>query len=325
MFCDSARDVYRRFCNSEPSVPLFCQDWWLDIVCGEQAWDVVIVERGGQIQACLPYYRPCPDRICMPPLTQTLGPWIRPGEGRYAKELARRQDLMGHLIDLLPPVRSFRQCFHPSLTDWLPFCWRGFQQTTRYSYRITTLCDLSAVWNETLPGIRTDVRKAEKTISIREGVAVSLWSAIEKTFARQGSQAPFRKSLVLQLADACVARKAGQVLIGEDRGGRVHTAALLVWDQEACYYLLGGADPSLRNSGAGALLLWSGIQMARRRVNCFDFEGSMVKSIERFFRSFGARQIPYFSICRENPSLPDRLWRSSRSKVGKLLRQIGVR
>lgn len=67
-------------------------------------------------------------------------------------------------------------------------------------------------------------------------------------------------------------------------------------DQHTVYYLLGGGDPELRTSGATSLLMWEGIRWASEQGKQFDFEGSMVEPIERFFRSFGARQIPYFGI-----------------------------
>src|SRR5262245_26720571 len=45
-----------------------------------------------------------------------------------------------------------------------------------------------------------------------------------------------------------------------------------------------------------SLLIWEAIQFSAKVTKRFDFEGSMVESIERFFRAFGARQVPYFSV-----------------------------
>lgn len=47
------KELYRKLCEQEPSIPLFSQAWWLDAVCGEAAWDVALVEKGGK------YWRPC--------------------------------------------------------------------------------------------------------------------------------------------------------------------------------------------------------------------------------------------------------------------------
>lgn len=59
---------------------------------------------------------------------------------------------------------------------------------------------------------------------------------------------------------------------------------------------MGGGDPDLRNSGATSLCIWEAILFASTIVKKFDFEGSMIESIEKFFRAFGASQTPYFEI-----------------------------
>jgi hypothetical protein len=59
---------------------------------------------------------------------------------------------------------------------------------------------------------------------------------------------------------------------------------------------MGGGDPHLRTSGAGSLVLWEAIKFAATVSEQFDFEGSMIEPVERFFRAFGGTPTPYFSI-----------------------------
>jgi len=42
--------------------------------------------------------------------------------------------------------------------------------------------------------------------------------------------------------------------------------------------------------------MWHAIQFASTVSTIFDFEGSMIEPVERFFRGFGAVQTPYFSL-----------------------------
>jgi hypothetical protein len=35
----------------------------------------------------------------------------------------------------------------------------------------------------------------------------------------------------------------------------------------------------------------------------FDFEGSMIEPVEKFFRAFGATQMPYFQVKKTNSRL----------------------
>ena len=49
-----------------------------------------------------------------------------------------------------------------------------------------------------------------------------------------------------------------------------------------------------------SLCMWHAIRFAASVSSRFDFEGSMLEPIERFFRSFGAQQLPYFKVTRTN-------------------------
>jgi hypothetical protein len=49
-----------------------------------------------------------------------------------------------------------------------------------------------------------------------------------------------------------------------------------------------------------SLLMWEAIQRSSRSSKEFNFEGSMLEEVERFFRGFGAKQVPYFIIKKTN-------------------------
>jgi len=50
-------EKYREFCKVELDIPLFSKAWWLDIVCGKNNWDVIVIEKGGLIVATMPYFK----------------------------------------------------------------------------------------------------------------------------------------------------------------------------------------------------------------------------------------------------------------------------
>lgn len=279
------------------------QPWWLDAVA-PGAWDEVTVEKGGQCFARMPYVlgkKRGHTLLTMPPLTQALGPWLRPYSGKYAGRLSEEKKLMTALIDQLPPFGRFVQRFHHSITNWLPFYWKGFQQTTRYTYVIEDLTDLEAVWEETRQNIRTDVRKAKKQVEVRTDLDVHAFLDLnDKTFKRQGLNPPYSRELVERLDQACRDHQCRRIFFAEDGQGQRHAAIYLVWDEQAAYYLMGGADPALNQSGATGFLIWEAIKYAATVTGSFDFEGSMMEPVERFVRAFGARQKPYFEVTRTN-------------------------
>ena len=47
-----------------------------------------------------------------------------------------------------------------------------------------------------------------------------------------------------------------------------------------------------------SLCMWEAIKFASTVTKKFDFEGSMIESVERFFRAFGAVQKPYIHITK---------------------------
>ena len=74
----------------------------------------------------------------------------------------------------------------------------------------------------------------------------------------------------------------------------------LVWDKKSAYYIAGGSPIDVRTTGAMPLLLWEAIKFSSKVTKHFNFEGSMIKPIERFFRAFGGEQVPYFEITKIN-------------------------
>ncbi len=280
---------------------IFQQPWWLEAVAPGQ-WGEVVVKRGDEVAARMPYVIKKKNgltALTMPPLTQTLGPWLRPSKAKYARQISEQKQLMNELIEQLPDTDYFCQNFSPYITNWLPFYWRGFTQTTRYTYRLYKIDDLDYVWNGFLANIRTDVRKAEKALIVRTDLTVDDFIRINTlTFERQGMELPYSYNLVKRLDTVCKIHNARKMFFAEDAQGRIHAAVYLVFDSHTAYYLMGGGDPDLRNSGATSLLMWEAIQYASNVSTIFDFEGSMIEPVERFFRAFGAVQTPYYQITK---------------------------
>lgn len=286
--------------------PVFLQPWWLEAVAPGR-WDYAVVKRGDDIAAAMPYtYKKWLGWtfIELSGKTPFLGPWLRPSTAKYAKRLAEQKDLIGELIDRLPRLGSFQQAFHPEIANWLPFYWKGFQQTTRYTYRIEDTSDLDAVWKDTTESVRTDIKKARKILTLEACHDFeSVMDLHKKTWQRQGRAFAHSDAEMLALHEACMRHKCCQTFIARDSDGHPHAAAYFIWDKSFVYYYTSGADPALRNSGAGALLVWQGIELASKMGLSFDFEGSMHEPIERFFRSFGGRQVPYFVLSKAPSSL----------------------
>jgi lipid II:glycine glycyltransferase (peptidoglycan interpeptide bridge formation enzyme) len=218
----------------------------------------------------------------------------------------------------MPAVDRFRQNWDFRQQNWLPFYWNGYSQTTRYTYRLDKLDDVDALWSNVRESVRTDVRKASARfgVTVRTDLGVADFLRLNRmVFERQSMAVPYSESLVNRIDSVCASRGQRQIVIAEDSQGRRHAGAFIVWDDATAYYLLGGADPELRSSGASSLCLWEAIKHAATVTSSFDFEGSMIQSVERHFRAFGATQTPYFQI-RRTTSRRARLAETARMVLG---------
>ena len=319
-----SKSEYRQLCEEERSIPLFHQAWWLDATCGCEGWGVALVGKGGEIQASLPY-RPVRRSgftlLGQPALTPFLGPWMRRTTSRATYEYGRQKELLTGLIDSLPAHDSYAQSWSPQVTNWLPFFWRGFEQTTRYTYVLEGPSNSTTLWKSFDQRVRNDVRRAETRsgLTVTSDVTLSEFLALNtSSFQRQRRARGYSDELVQSLDTACSARACRRIFIAKDDAGRAHAGAYIVWDAYSAYYLMGGVDPGRLGNGAMSLCLWEAIRFSSAVAPRFDFEGSMVESIERFFRGFGCSQVPYFRITRT----PSRLLRTLRS-AGAFLQEIG--
>lgn len=302
------KEKYRKLCSSELTIPIFSKDWWLDAVVGEENWDVVLVEKDDKIVASLPYVlkkKKFNRYIYMPVLTQTAGVWLSYPKGqKYANKLSFEKEVCKEIIENLPYIDSFSQNFHYSFTNWLPFYWKDFKQTTRYTYVLENLHDHDNIFKNFKSNIKTDIKKATKKVEIAEtNDLVIFWNLIEKTFQRQNTNIPYSFNFLENIDKACVQNNCRKLLIARDSGGNIHAGVYIVWDAQSAYYLISGGDPNLRNSGATSLLIWEAIKFSSIVTKSFDFEGSMMYPIERFFSAFGAIQKPYFNISKTNSKL----------------------
>ncbi|GFZ77368.1 hypothetical protein GCM10011403_20430 [Pseudohongiella nitratireducens] len=302
-----SKEEYRAICAREPTIPIFSQHWWLDAVAGDN-WDVVLAKKGDQVIGALPYVIQKKygfTLLTQPVLTQTLGPWVKPTHKSYPKKLAYEKDVLGELADQLPKCDHYAQSWHCDQQNWLPFYWRGFKQTTRYTYRLPLAPSQEQLWKDLQQNIRGDIRKARERegVTVRDGSLEEFLALNKMVFQRQNISVPYTNEFVARIDAAASAHNSRDCLVAEGPDGKLHAGAYIVRSGDTAYYLIGGGDPVLRGSGATSLVLWEAIIRQPETVEIFDFEGSMIEPIERFFRGFGAVQTPYFNVSRSPSKL----------------------
>lgn len=302
---NSNKDKYRYLLETETTIPIFSRDWWMDAVCGKDNWDVFLVEKGNEIIATLPYYihRKYGLRaITQPPLTQTNGIWIKyPPKQNYEKRLSFEKSVMNSIIDHLlgTNVDWYSQNFNYNITNWLPFYWRGFQQTTRYTYVIPNIntIDLDDLFSSFSHAKRKNIKKAQSMLEVKFGLSPQeFYNHHKMTLDKQGEEISYSFDIFKRIYNAIVQRGYGQTIYAIDDLGQIHSALFVIWDENSAYDLISTIDPDLRDSGSVSLLIREIIKYVSTKTAHFDFEGSMIEGVANSFRQFATIQKPYFNI-----------------------------
>lgn len=272
---------------------IFEQPWWLETVAPGR-WGEVVLNDSRQIIARLPYVQ-TKNKLVMPPLTQTLGPWIHPD---YRKrqigntQTSVQKEIIYELISKLPKHKSFDMIFDSSNEYILPYRWLGFTFSPTFSYRLQNLSNLDIVYNNFNKTVKKNIKSGQnKTTITTSGNFDDLYELLAITFSVQNRKFPHSQKQVEAIIEQSIKRNSGKILIAKDEAGNSHSGAFILYDERTCYYLLGGTDVRFRSSGAQSLVLWEAIQHAATVSKMFDFEGSMVEGIENFFRQFGGDQV----------------------------------
>lgn len=232
------------------------------------------------------------------PYTPSIGPFF---ECRAQHPVARLEEWR----DVLTALAEFLEHLHPAVvsvslaqwvTDCLPFFWRNFKVIPYYTY----LLSLNQTDEAILTGM-SEVRRRNIGKARRDGLCAELTedysiisSLVEATFARQQKdlKREHLKKILFGFANASNSHSFVVFSNGVPIAG-----TFIIYDAHTAYYLLGGYRSEGKHHGAGALAMFESIRRARELgLKTFDFEGSVVPAIERYFRGFGGKLTPYFRV-----------------------------
>jgi hypothetical protein len=297
---EERKQQYVSLCEKGKIPGLFMQPWWLDAT-GD--WDVALAVRNDQLVGAMPY---APGKkwgiktIGMPALTHHLRIWMdKPPDISDHKWLTREKQIIWLMIDDLPAYGYFSMVFEErSFNNWLPFHWKGYRQEMRYTFVIDRM-DEEALDQHINRNLKRNIKEASAGLTIqREVEGKVFFEMCNNTYKRQQMDMPYSFTLFSNIDSAVLSRGAGIKLGACDLQGKLVAVAFLLWDNERAYYLLAGDDASGRDTGASILLCREALRIAfeEKKVNTFDFCGSMLESISEIRRQFGARPEPLMKI-----------------------------
>lgn len=295
------KEKYIEFSKIETDIPIFMQWWWMDAVCMEGEWNVVLCERNHKIVGCLIFFLKKKfglRYVTQPPLTQKNGIFIKYPQGlSFEKRISFEKDVINELINKFEKYKLlfYIQSFDHVYTNWLPFYWKGYKQSTCYTYRLEDISNIENVISRFDYSKRNDLKFALKqNFLIKYGEPTdSLYAYHKKVLAKQGKTISYSKDLLQRIINVVFERKCGKIIYIMDDLGNIHSSIFVIWDKMTSYNLITAIDPDFRKSRSSVLLFKEAIVESSKYVNIFDFEGSMIESVESSYRKFGTIQTPY--------------------------------
>ena len=291
------------FVLQSPQGCIFCQSWWLKIVC-KDGFRIFIIRQNEKIIGGLPLqneYSSSKRVNNMPLLTQMTGILFFPNIEKinYNKYLSKNIDIMNLLIENIDDYESFYMQFHYNFTNWLPFFWKGYQQTTRYTYIIHKTNNIDDILNRFSRRKIRDIKKANKIVNIKTDINCGdFYSHHCNSLIKDNKKIRYSYDRFSRIYNGVYENNAGKSWYAVDNNGHIHSIIFVIYDNISAYYLVSSIDPDYKSLGSTSLLIWEAMKYIYSFVNIWNFEGSMKHNIEMSFRQFGGVQTPYFLITR---------------------------
>lgn len=233
-----------------------------------------------------------------PFFTPYIGPFLCITSKKPSNWLKKQKEFLFQFAEFADkiniPIKSFN--LSPSIVDMQPLIWRDFKVIPFYTYLLSLEQDIDDIFDSMDSDKKNLIRKGLKDeLKIQKVNDYSIvYDLICKTFQRKNEK--FDKDLVYKILFTFATKKNSFAFICYNSGLPI-SASFCIYDRNKAYYLLGGYDPKIKHNAAGVLTLWEAIKFSKSLdLQYFDFEGSMLPEIERFFRGFGGKLTPYYSV-----------------------------
>ncbi len=186
--------------------------------------------------------------------------------------------------------------FPSHIKDVQPFIWRGFNVSLKYTYQLDLKNNPEQLLAEFSPERRKNITKAEKDqIEVKKSENPTLVAELVVQ-SIQRKEAPVDQVLLKKIIFELLGTELAYAFVAYQNQQPAATV-FIVHDKHCAYYLFGGFDASNKHQGAGALCMWHAIQYAQTLgINTFDFEGSMLPEVEKYFRGFGGELKPLINV-----------------------------
>lgn len=306
------RKRYEEFVSENPqTTSLYYMPWWLDAMVGKEGWKPYTISSSAT-WAVIPVFQPVGNLVITPPYSQSGGIVYHSSlSGRYRndhKVFVKRRQLLESFLESHSDKRFFRLPFSSDFSDWLPFYWRGYSSSVRYTYQLS-LCEERELLRRESSHIRQKVVTAEKNgwVYSEEIASQEFFKHLKDLYKRRNISLLLLPSLERGVTES-LALQQGFIAGITSADGVLLASAFVALSCETAYLIATAAHPEVKDSSPTAYLLHRVLlSLYERGVLLFDFEGSMIKGVEFLFRSFSSTQIPFIEVSKGNMSIAQKV------------------
>ena len=262
-----------------------------------------IYDEGGNLIGGFHLYREKKFGITVyrnPPFTPLIGPFIKNEAKNAAKIANKNREILLLIADYLDKFKHsiISVSLGRNIIDTLPFIWKKYKAIAGYTYIIDLSYSIEELYKSISPEKRNDINRAKRDNAVIKRIFEFniVKSLVLKTFSRQ------EKNINEKYLDKILfefANENNSFAFATYIEGKPVASVFCIFDTTTAYYLLGGYDHENKHRGAGVIAMWEAIKHSKNiGLKYFDFEGSMVPQIERYFRNFGGNLTPYFRMAK---------------------------
>lgn len=280
----TTKEAYISFCKKE-AIPLFHQPIWWDAVLND--WDVTRFEHENTF-AFMPFasYKKWGFSFSRNPF---LTPYSGLLFGNKDYTLEQKQNLTNQASAFL------KQYSISSYNGNVQLC-QGIKTPIMKSTHLLSLnIPIDEIHKNFNSNIKRQIKKASKQLKIVKTYDLKeLYKCYLDSMGRQQGTETVPMDIAQRTIELCQQKEIGVIYLAVDENKNVHSAIWNVADDNSSYYLLGGSKKEFMGSGSMSLLLWHCIQLAHSdKKEFFDFEGSEIPGVAKFFASFGSTKVDY--------------------------------
>jgi hypothetical protein len=293
-----------KYLEIEKELPIYYQSWWINMVCHNSNLLFSFNEDGG-IGGIWPFQIEKKAHLSLirnPLLTPYWGPYFINLPSNQLQQYDYLEKHAEQLLNQLPKVDYLQFTSFPNNNHFLTFLHHGIHNSCKLTYHI----DLRKDTETLLANIQKRRRRYIKNTSEEYIFETNNYNITEilnfhkQAYQRKNGTYPFDTRLTKKLIETCYDNNFGLIHTVK------HNSQLLgflwiVFDKNACYQLLSAHTDDKQHAQAFTQLTWHAILYAKQQqLNTFDFEGSVHKGIEPFFRKFGGTRATYLSFEKNN-------------------------